>query len=143
SHLDLPIITVDRNRMDSVELPPFRAGIEAGVRSIMTAHILFPALDPDRPATRSPASLTELLRREMGYEGIVITDCLEMKAIADGFGSARRAVEAIKAGADVVLACHTLEVQREIRDSIFAAVESGEILETRIEESLARIQNAK
>jgi len=143
SHLDLPTITVDRNRMDSVELVPFRAGIEAGVASIMTAHILFPALDPLRPATMSHEILTGLLREEMGYEGIVITDCLEMKAIADGFGSARGAVEAIKAGADMVLACHTLETQREIRDSILAAVGSGEIPDSLIEASMNRIRDAR
>lgn len=143
SHLALPVIPGDRERLDSVELVPFRAAIAAGVGAIMSTHILFPALDAERPATISRAILTGLLREEMGYEGLVITDCLEMKAIADTVGTARGAVEALKAGADVVLIAHTLEVQRAAVHMIREAVQSGELPEERLNEAVSRVLAAK
>jgi len=88
SHLALPVIPGDRRRLESVELIPFRAAISAGVGAIMTTDILFPALDAERPATLSSGILTGLLREQLGYDGLVITDCLEMKAIVDTVGTA-------------------------------------------------------
>lgn len=143
SHLALPRIPHDRARLDAVELKPFRAAMDAGLAAIMTTHILFPALDAALPATLSPAILTGLLRREIGFDGLIITDCLEMKGVADGWGSAEAAVLAAVAGADVLLCCHTWETQREIRDALVNAVHSGRLSEARVDESLARIRAAK
>lgn len=143
SHLALPAIPGDRRRLESVELVPFRAAIAAGVGAIMTTHILFPALDAQRPATLSHAILTKLLREELGYNGLVITDCLEMKAIADTVGTARGAVEALKAGADMVLVAHTLQVQREVVSAIEQALASGDLSEERLDEAVSRVLTAK
>ena len=143
SHLALPRIPHDRARLEAVELVPFRAAIGAGLAAIMTSHILFPALDPRLPATLSPAILTGLLRREMGFDGLIITDCLEMKGVADGWGSAEAAVLAVQAGADILLCCHTWATQRAIRDALLRAVQTGRIAGSRLDESLARIAAAK
>lgn len=143
SHLALPTIWGDRKRLEQIELVPFRSAIAAGVGAIMTTHIVFPALDAHRPATISPAILTGLLRQDMGYDGLVITDCLEMKAIADTLGTARGAVEALKAGADMVLIAHTLEVQRKAVEAIRQAVKSGDLPEHRLNEAVSRVLTAK
>ncbi len=143
SHLALPVIPGDRQRLESVELVPFRAAIAAGVGAIMTTHILFPALDAEHPATLSRHILTGLLREQLGYGGLVITDCLEMKAIADTVGTARGAVEALKAGADIVLIGHTLEVQREAVEAIREAVDSGNLPAERLNEAVSRVLAAK
>lgn len=143
SHLALPVIPGERQRLEAIELVPFRAAIEAGVGSIMTTHILFPALDPERPATLSRSILTGLLREELGYNGLVITDCLEMKAIADTVGTVRGAVEALKAGADMVLIAHTWEVQRAAVQAIREAVEQGELPEQRLNEAVERVLAVK
>src|SRR5205823_4953521 len=97
SHLALPTVHADRPRLDSVELLPFKHLIDRGVGAIMTTHVIFPALDPDHPATLSRAILTDLLRTGLGFDGLLITDCLEMEAIAGTIGTARGAVEALKA----------------------------------------------
>lgn len=143
SHLALPTIQGGRDRLDSVELVPFRALIREGVGAIMTTHILFPALDAERPATLSPAILTGLLRTELGYDGLVITDCLEMEAIAGTIGTPQGAVEALKAGADIVLVCHTLETQRATVQAIHDALVSGELPEERLNEAVGRVLTAK
>ena len=143
THLGLPVIPYDRERLDAVELPPFRAAIEAGVASIMTSHIAFTVLDGEAPATLSKPIITGLLRGEMGYDGLVITDCLEMKAIADKYGPADTAILSVQAGLDILLAGHTLNFQRQMRDGLMKAVESGVISEERIDESVARILAAK
>ncbi|MWC28592.1 beta-N-acetylhexosaminidase [Paenibacillus sp. MMS18-CY102] len=144
SHQDMPVIPHDRKRLDAIELVPFKAAIAAGVDVIMTAHIAMPTLEPSGvPATLSPAVLTGLLREELGYDGAIITDCLEMKAIDDGFGPERGAVMALQAGADLVLVCHTYEKQRRAVESVVAAVERGELSEQRLEESLARVMALK
>lgn len=142
SHLALPVIRHSRSRLDEVELAPFRAAIAAGVGSIMTSHIMFPQIDPELPATLSPAILTGLLRSELGYDGLVITDCLEMKGLA-GWGSAEAAVKAAIAGADMLLACNTYKTQREITDALVDAVTSGRLSEERIDEANRRIAAAK
>ena len=98
SHMNVPTINADRERLDRLELAPFRAAIEAGVDSIMTAHIAVPALaPPDLPATLSPAILTGLLRNELGFKGLVVTDALEMGGIAQGFSGGEAAVRALEA----------------------------------------------
>ena len=143
SHHALPRIGHDRVRLEAVEMVPFRAAIEAGLAAVMTSHILFLALDPALPATLSPAILTGLLRGELGFEGLIITDDLEMKGVADGWGAAEAAVLAVAAGADVLLCCHTEETQREIQQALVQAVATGRLSEARVDESVARIAAAK
>lgn len=103
SHLDLPVLPHDRDRLQQIELPPFQAAIAAGVDSVMTAHLLLPQLDQDRPATLSKTVLTALLRKELGFEGLIVTDALVMEAIAARYGAGEAAVLAFEAGADLIL----------------------------------------
>ncbi|GAB3958294.1 hypothetical protein GCM10027614_75530 [Micromonospora vulcania] len=102
SHHDLPRITADRARLDACELAPFRAAVTAGVQAIMTGHLLVPALDPQLPATLSQRILGGLLRDELGFCGVVVTDAVEMRAVADRYGFAGAAVRALAAGADAI-----------------------------------------
>ena len=143
SHLALPTVPGNRERLDAIELKPFRALIGAGVGAIMTTHILFPALDETRPATLSRPVLTELLREELGFEGIVITDCLEMHAISETVGTAKGALLALQAGADMALICHTLETQRETFQLLLEAARSGALPIARLNEAVRRILAAK
>lgn len=143
SHYALPILQHTLQTMQSRELVPFRAGIAAGVPVVMTAHILFPALDTEVPATMSHAILTGLLRETLGFGGLIITDCLEMKAVAEGWGTAQAALAAIKAGADMVLVCHTLERQKETYETLLAAARSGALPRARLDEAVAHVQAAK
>ncbi len=145
THEDLPTISFSGDDLEKVELPPFAAAIKAGVPAIMTAHIVYPALGgpPGVPATLSPDILTGLLRRKLLFDGITITDCLEMRAIKDNYGPGQAAVAAVNAGADIVLMCHTLAVQRQAIDALVAAVEDGTIPSARIDESVRRILHAK
>ena len=143
SHFALPRITHDLAHLEAVDLVPFRAAIAAGIAAIMTSHILFPALDPTLPATLSPAILTGLLREKMGFGGLIITDDLEMKGVAEGWGAAEAAVLAVEAGADVLLCCHEWETQKAIQTALLAAVVEGRIAEGRLDASVARIEAAK
>ena len=143
SHFALPRITHDLAHLEAVELVPFQAAIAAGIAAIMTSHILFPALDPTLPATLSPAILTGLLRQKLGFSGLIITDDLEMKGVAAGWGAAEAAVLAVEAGADILLCCHEWETQKAIQAALLEAVVNGRIAEGRLDESLARIAAAK
>lgn len=141
SHLNLAAIAAGRERLESVELAPFRAAIAEGVDSIMTAHIGVPALDrPEIPATLSAPVLTGLLRKEMGFQGLIVTDALEMGGIAQRFGPAEAAVRALEAGADVLLM--PSDPDTAIR-GVVEAVRKGRLTEKRIAESVARILAAK
>ncbi len=143
SHLGLPVVSAPRESLDAVELVPFRAAIAAGVPTMMTTHIVFSAVDPNSPATISSAILSDLLRHELGYGGLLITDCLEMAAIAETVGTAAGAVAAIAAGADMVLVSHTLDTQREVVRTVRNAVSSGIIRQKRIREAARRVLAAK
>ena len=143
SHLALPSVPYPRERLDEIELKPYASSIEAGVSSIMTTHIMFPALDPDLPSTLSKKIITGVLREEMGYDGVIVTDSMEMKAIADNWGVAEACVLAIEAGVDLVLIPHTLSAQRESREAIIKAVRDGRISEGRLDESVARLTALK
>jgi len=128
-----------------VELRPFKAAIAAGIDAIMTAHVIFPAIEPDAsvPATLSKAVLTDLLRGEMGFEGVVISDCLEMAAIAEGVGVAKGAVATLQAGADIVLISHQEARQEAAIAAVLAAVEAGTVPMERIDEALQRVARLK
>ena len=141
SHLNMPVITADRARLDQLELVPFRAAIRAGVDFVMTAHAAVPALEkPDVPATLSPEVLTVLLRKELGFHGMISTDALEMGGIVKGFGAGEAAVLAIEAGADILLTPPDPNVA--IR-AVVAAVRQGRIKESRINESVERVLASK
>jgi beta-N-acetylhexosaminidase len=141
SHLSLPVLTAGRQRLESLELTPFRAAIDAGVDSIMTGHIAVPALaPPDLPATLSPAILTDLLRGELGFQGLVITDALGMGGIVNGFGAGEAAVRALEAGADALLM--PADADAAIR-AVVAAVEGRRLTRPRIQASVARLLSAK
>ncbi|AZS14706.1 beta-N-acetylhexosaminidase [Paenibacillus lutimineralis] len=144
SHLGLAVVPHDKERLHHIELLPFRKGIEAGADAVMTAHVIFPAFETEEiPATLSRRVLTELLREEMGFDGVIVTDCLEMHAIAKSCGIAEGAVRAIEAGADLVLVSHTLSDQIAAIEAVREAVVSGRISEDRINQSLQRILELK
>jgi beta-N-acetylhexosaminidase len=142
SHLDVPVIKASRAELDAVELAPFRAAVEAGVLAVMSAHLRVPALDPDLPATLSRRIMTELLRDELGFEGLIVTDGIEMRAISDRFGLERATVLAIAAGADAVCVGgdHADEATAvRLRDAITAAVLAGELPEERLADAANRV----
>src|SRR5581483_4836341 len=135
-------IEADLSRLDIVELPPFRAAIAAGVRAIMTAHLLVPALDRDRPATMSRAVLVSLLRERLGFTGLVVTDAIEMASVAQRYGLAQAAVLALSAGADAICVGgenYDEAVAVALRDSIVDAVTSGTLAEERLAEAAGRV----
>ena len=141
SHIELPVIAADRQRLDQVELLPFRMAVDAGVDAVMTAHVAVPGvLGDDLPATLSPYFMTELLRGEMGFDGILFTDALRMGAITDGYGAGEAAVLALEAGSDVLLA--PVDVGEAI-DAVAAAVESGRVSRARVDLSVRRLLVAK
>ncbi|MFE7857070.1 glycoside hydrolase family 3 protein [Streptomyces sp. NPDC057403] len=144
SHHALPRIDVPADVLSARELAPFHAAITAGTRAVMSAHILVPALDPDRPATLSHRILTGLLRRELGYDGLIVTDGMEMRAIAGTYGIERGSVLAIAAGADAICVGGGLaddETVRRLRDALVAAVRSGELPEARLAEAADRVRS--
>ncbi|HBH72343.1 MAG TPA: glycosyl hydrolase family 3 [Synechococcales bacterium UBA10510] len=139
SHLELPLLPHDRQRLEAIELPPFRAAIAAGVATVMTAHLLLPALDPQRPATLSAAVLTGLLRQELGFNGLVVTDALMMEAISANYGPGEAAVLALEAGADLVLM--PADADAAIA-ALVAAVQGGRLSRERLEASAQRRRTA-
>ncbi|MDC0160816.1 glycoside hydrolase family 3 protein [Gemmatimonadales bacterium] len=142
SHVGLPVILHDRARMDSVELKPFRRAIDSGMRAIMTAHISVPSLNGGgrEPSTLSPEVLTEILRDELGFGGIVFTDAMDMSAVASQFRSGEAAVRALEAGADVILMPASVGGAIE---GIVEAVRSGRLTEDRLDLSVMRVLETK
>ncbi|MBA2344059.1 MAG: glycoside hydrolase family 3 C-terminal domain-containing protein [Rubrobacter sp.] len=137
SHYGLPIINHSREELNQIDLPPFQAAIDSNIDAIMTAHIVVPALDPSgRPATLSKPILMGLLRQEMGFKGVIVTDALTMEGVRQQFGDARVPVEAIKAGADMMLMPPDMDAAY---GGVLDAVRSGEIKEKRIDASVHRI----
>jgi len=138
SHIQLAVVPGDRERLDKVELYPFRKAIDAGVSAVMIAHLSVPALDPtpNTPATVSPAIVTELLRREMGFQGLIVTDAMEMGGITTLYPAGEAAVKAVQAGVDIVLL--PADVDQAI-DALVRAVKTGLIPKSRIDDSVRRI----
>lgn len=143
SHLELPRLEHDLARLEAVELLPFRRAAAAKIPMIMTAHVVFAALDEHVPATLSPRVITELLRTRLGFGGIVVSDDLDMNAIAAHVGIADAAVRAIAAGCDALLLCRDLEHQRMAYEALIKAGEATSRLRARIGESAARIRAVK
>jgi beta-N-acetylhexosaminidase len=142
SHRQLPTITADRARLDKVELLPFKRVIDAGIQSVMTAHLAVPALDPtpDLPATLSPAITAGLLRKDMGFKGLIVTDALDMGGVTNAYTPEDSSLRALMAGADVILMPPTpVKVIAYLAD----AVRSGRVPMSRVDESVRRILEAK
>ncbi len=143
SHKELPVVEASRERLEAIEFPPFRRAIQRGVASIMTAHVLYPALDPKLPATLSPTIITDFLRQELRYDGVVLTDDLEMHAIIDHYGVEDAAVRAVLAGCDVLLICKDRDREIAAFEAMEQAVASGTISVERLDLSAARIARLK
>ncbi|MGV9965573.1 glycoside hydrolase family 3 protein [Streptomyces olivaceus] len=144
SHHAVPLIDVDADVLAARDLVPFRAAVAAGSRAVMSAHILVPALDPDRPATLSRRILTELLRGELGYDGLIVTDGIEMRAIAGTYGIERGTALAIAAGADAICVGGGLsdeDTVRRLSDALVEAVRSGELPEERLADAAERVRS--
>ncbi|MCF2125739.1 glycoside hydrolase family 3 protein [Strepomyces sp. STD 3.1] len=143
SHHAVPRIDVDAAVLAERDLVPFRAAIAAGSRAVMSAHILAPALDPDRPATLSRRILTDLLRGELGYDGLIVTDGIEMRAISGTYGIERGSALAIAAGADAICVGGGLcdeDTVRRLSDALVEAVRSGELPEERLADAADRVR---
>ena len=148
SHLAVPVITADRSRLDTVELPPFAAAIKAGVDAVLVAHVSVPALDPDpkRVASVSPPIVTGLLKEQLGFQGLVVTDALQMAGLMKLFSqegaaaSGQAAVAAVKAGNDVLLIPADIDAAYK---GVLNAVRKGQISESRIDQSVLKILRAK
>ncbi len=145
SHLALPIIPYDLERLESVELVPFACGIAAGADCVMIAHIAFPELSQQNalPATVSPALVRDLLRQRLGFDGVIISDCLEMNAVAETIGVERAAVMALQAGVDLMLISHHFDRQRGAIEAIREAVHAGVLPIATITEAAERVMRLK
>lgn len=144
SHLELPIVEHPPDRIRRVECVPFRDAIAADVAFIMTAHVLVPSLDEQRPATLSPRIVRELLREELRYEGVILSDDLDMKAISKHYAVPDAAVQAVAAGCDGVLVCSgSVETQAATLEALVHAVEDARIPYKRVEDALARHRRTK
>jgi beta-glucosidase len=139
SHLELPRLEHDRQRLERIELPPFQAAIDAGVSAVMTAHLVLPSLDGERPATLSSAVLSGLLRGRLGFTGLVVTDALVMEAIRGRYGAGEAAVLAVEAGADLVLMPADADAAIE---ALVEAVRQGRLRRERLERSGRRRRDA-
>jgi len=136
-------ITKDHARLQTEDLPPFLGAIAAGVAALMTSHTVYPDLDPEQPATLSPRILTDLLRGELGYDGLVVTDDLEMGAIENAMTVAEAARLAFTAGADLLLICKEHDKVRETIAGLDQARAAGTALESRVKEAAARIERVR
>ncbi|UQX01246.1 glycoside hydrolase family 3 protein [Streptomyces sp. RerS4] len=141
SHVGLPVMRHSREQWEELDEPPFRAAVEAGVDAVMTAHIVFPALDPSGdPATLSRPIVTGLLRERLGFRGVVVTDALDMAGVRQKYGDDRVPVLALLAGCDQLLNAPDLALAQR---GVLAAVDSGELTRARIAESVLRILELK
>jgi beta-N-acetylhexosaminidase len=143
SHLELPTVEQSRSRLEDVEIRPFKRAIAAKVATIMMAHVLYPELDPEFPASISKPVVEGILRRELKYDGVVLTDDLEMKAVADRWTPDRSAVLAMQASCDIVPVCITHDAQVTAMEGAVRAVESGEVPFKAMDDSLRRIRGLK
>ena len=144
SHSTLPRVTYDRSRLDSVELVPFEAGIAAGAAMTMVGHILYPALGAETtPASLTPEVIEGVLRTELGFDGLVVTDSLSMGAIAGSWSEEEACVMAVNAGADLLCINDTADALRRAYETVLCAVQEGRIAQARLDEAVLRILNAK
>jgi len=143
SHLELPRVDKTLTQLESLELIPFKRAIESGAEMVMVAHLLLPKIDPNLPSSLSEKIISDLLRKDLGFNGVIITDDLTMKAISENFTIGAAAVESIKAGTDIVLVTHKYENISKVFSALKEAVLRGELSEERINESVQRILELK
>jgi beta-N-acetylhexosaminidase len=144
SHFELPLVEHAPDRLRAIEFEPFRAAVAEQVAFIMTAHVLVPSLDAHRPATLSPDIVQKLLRDELKFDGVILSDDLEMKAVSAQYPVPEGAVEAIRAGCDGLLICSgDLDLQARTLEALVRAVESGVIPPRRHDDAFARLRRAK
>lgn len=143
SHLDLPTLDTPIEQLTSQDLEPYRHVVDANIASIMTTHTVFTELDTDYPATLSPHIITNLVREELGFEDLVITDCLEMHAITKHYGEGESSVLALAAGVDIALVSHTKSHQEAAFEAAMQAVADGRISDTNLQTAHERIQRMK
>jgi beta-N-acetylhexosaminidase len=139
SHLDLPVVGHPRTRLDQVDLPPFRAAIGAGIASLLTAHVVYERIDEGVPATLSRSICASLLRAELGFEGVLFSDDLEMKAIAARYAIEEAAVEAVWAGCDALLVCSDEDAQSRVHEALTRAAEKDARFRERCTEAATRV----
>lgn len=143
THSTLAKVSYSAEELRRVHLPPFQAAIDLGIESIMTSHIIIESIDPVLPATLSKKVLTGLLREEMGFDGMIVTDAMVMEAISKNWGAGEAAVMAINAGADIIMANGSAADQIDTLDSLYNALQDGEIEKRRVDESVERILKYK
>jgi beta-N-acetylhexosaminidase len=143
SHCELPVVRRSRAELERTELVPFRAAISAGIPMLMTAHVVYPALDPDHPATVSPAILADLLRTELRFGGVIVSDDLEMRAIADHQDIGTAAVATVRAGADALLVCQNLHRAEHAVQAIAHALADGSLRASTVLAAAARLRRLR
>lgn len=143
SHLELPIVNRDLESLEKVEFPPFEAAVKANIEMLMTAHVLYPSLDSENPATLSKSILTGLLREKMGYEGLIISDDFNMKAVSDEYGLGEAACLFLEAGGDIPLICRGEEAELQALEYLLQALETGRLKPEKLQISLNRILKLK
>ena len=143
SHLGVPVNDTPRDQLDATEWLPFKKAFALGAPALMTSHVLYSEVDPENPATLSKTIMTDILRGEQGFTGLVVTDCMEMDAIRKTYGEGEGAVRAVEAGCDLLTFSHTLEAVSQAAEALYAAVDSGRITEARIDASYNRIMALK
>ena len=144
SHVGLPVINKDINQLEECELIPFRKVIEAGIPAVMTTHILFPRIEKDNiPATMSHKIITGLLKERLGFQGLVVSDCMEMSAIKKYYGTVEGSLQAIKAGVDLVFVSHTASLARAVSDALTGALEDGQLSMKDMEDTVNKILDCK
>lgn len=143
SHIGLPVIDKSLEVLEQCELIPFRRAIDAGIPAIMTTHIIFPQIDPEYPATMSRTIMTGILRERFGYQGLIISDCMMMKAIADHYGTVNGVMKAMQAGVDLVFVCHDPMMAGEALELVEQKIANVEMSMFEMEQSVNRILEAK
>ena len=143
SHLDLPVVDKDLKELKSMELVPFREAINNGADMVMIGHILFPKIDKENPATFSKEIITNILRKNLNYDKVIITDDMAMGAITKNYNIGEAAIKSLKAGTDIILVCHDYENQVQVIEAIDKAIKSGELTESEIDEKVYRIIKLK
>ncbi|GIN58221.1 glycoside hydrolase family 3 [Lederbergia ruris] len=143
SHLDLPVIGKSTEELEQLELIPFQEAIDKGADMVMVAHILLPEIDPTYPSSMSETVITDMLRKQLGFNGVVVTDDMTMKAITNHYDIGEAAVQSVKAGSDIILIAHEYDNATAAIDALVHAVEAGELSEKRIDESVLRILELK
>ena len=139
SHYTLPVLNHTMERLEKVELPPFAAAVKAGVATVMTAHVMLSQIDPEVPATMSEPIIRGLLRQRLGFGGVVFSDDLEMRAIAEHYGAEQAILRGLRAGVDVFCICHNHQLQHRAIDRLIDAVEAGDASREHVDAASRRI----